>query len=161
MFVPAPDRPATPEAAAEVGVPPARRPAGGSTIRGQSRCGGIGPATATRWKFRWCAGYATSGLGWPRVPGWLLCLRLACAVSLFLMLFAVSMTGHPAVMAVLGLYTATGSVWLMLAYWAGLKSSVFVASDQGRGNRGASRGGERLPWIGLSLLVLRCSAVAG
>ncbi|MBY0461107.1 MAG: hypothetical protein K2V38_27615 [Gemmataceae bacterium] len=73
-------------------------------------------------------GLRNIGLGLAACAGWLSCLRLACVTSLFLILFAAAMTNHPAVMAVLGLYTATGSVWLMLVYWAGLRS-VFVAPE--------------------------------
>ena len=61
------------------------------------------------------------GLGLAAFAVWPLCLRLASVVSLFLILFAVSLTGHPAVLWLLGLYSATGSVWLMLVYWARLR----------------------------------------
>ncbi|MBM4068073.1 MAG: transglutaminase domain-containing protein [Planctomycetes bacterium] len=92
------------------------------------------------------------GLGLAACAGWLLCLRMACVTSLFLLLFAAAMTNHPAVMAVLGLYTATGSVWLMLVYWSGLRS-VFVAPDKAVTIE-VQAGGERVPWLGLSVLVL-------
>ena len=38
------------------------------------------------------------GLGFAACASWLLCLRLACIVSLFLLLFAITMTDHPAVL---------------------------------------------------------------
>lgn len=97
-------------------------------------------------------GLRNVGLGLASCAGWLLCLRLACVVSLFLILFAAAMTNHPAVMAVLGLYTATGSVWLMLVYWSELRS-VFVAPEKVVAVE-VQAGGERVPWLGLSLLVL-------
>ncbi|MFO0938686.1 MAG: transglutaminase-like domain-containing protein [Gemmataceae bacterium] len=92
------------------------------------------------------------GLGLAACAGWLLCLRLACVASLFLILFSAAMTNHPAVMVVLGLYTATGSVWLMLVYWSGLRS-VFVTPDKAVTIE-VQAGGERIPWLGLSILVL-------
>ena len=49
-------------------------------------------------------------------------------VSLFLMLFAISMTSHPGVLTLLGLYSAAGSVGLMLTYWTGLRR-YFADSD--------------------------------
>jgi hypothetical protein len=97
-------------------------------------------------------GLRNVGLGLAACAGWLLCLRLACVVSLFLILFAAAMTNHPAVMAVLGLYTATGSVWLMLVYWAGLRS-VFVAPEKAVAVE-VQAGGERVPWLGLTLLII-------
>jgi protein-glutamine gamma-glutamyltransferase len=97
-------------------------------------------------------GLRNVGLGLAACAGWLLCLRLACVVSLFLILFAAVMTNHPAVMAVLGLYTATGSVWLMLVYWTGLKK-MFVASEKSVAVE-VQDVRDRVPWIGLSLLVL-------
>jgi hypothetical protein len=97
-------------------------------------------------------GLRNVGLGLAACAGWLLCLRLACVVSLFLILFAAVMTNHPAVMAVLGLYTATGSVWLMLVYWTGLKK-VFVVSEKSVAVE-VQDARDRVPWIGLSLLVL-------
>jgi len=96
-------------------------------------------------------GLRNVGLGLAACAGWLLCLRLACVTSLFLILFATAMTTHPAVMAVLGLYTATGGVWLMLVYWAGLRS-VFVAPEKAAAVE-VQTDGERVPWLGLSLLV--------
>jgi protein-glutamine gamma-glutamyltransferase len=94
------------------------------------------------------------GLGLAACASWLLCLRLACVVSLFLMLFAVSMTKHPAVLTLLGLYSATGSVWLMAVYWTGLQR-FFVASESAvalevrpwvpSGRCGCWRSGCRLP----------------
>ena len=58
------------------------------------------------------------GLCLAAFAAWPLCARMACAVSFFLLLFAVSLTSHPAVLWLLGLYSVTGSVWLMLAYWS-------------------------------------------
>jgi hypothetical protein len=97
-------------------------------------------------------GLRNVGLGLTACAGWLLCLRLACVVSLFLTLFAAAMTNHPAVMVALGLYTAAGSVWLTLAYWAGLKS-VFAAPEKAVAVE-VEEGRDRLPWCGLSLLAL-------
>jgi hypothetical protein len=99
------------------------------------------------------------GLGLAAFAAWLLCLRLACVVSLFLMLFAVTMTEHRAVMILLGLYSATGSVWLMLVYWTGLRR-FFVASDTAvalevRPGRG------RLPWLAVFVAVGVVGCVLG
>lgn len=101
-------------------------------------------------------GLRNVGLGLAACAGWLLCLRLACVVSLFLILFAAAMTSHPAVKTVLGLYTVAGSVWLMLVYWSGLKS-VFVAPDKTVAIE-VQDARDRFPWIGLSLLSLAVGA---
>jgi len=101
-------------------------------------------------------GLRNIGLGLAACGGWLLCQRLACVVSLFLTLFAAAMTNHPAVMVVLGLYTATGSVWLMLVYWAGLRS-VLVAPERAAVVE-IQPGRERLPWGGILLLLAGVSA---
>lgn len=97
-------------------------------------------------------GLRNVGLGLAACGGWFLCLRLACVVSLFLTLFAAAMTNHPAVLAILVLYTAAGSVWLTLVYWTGLKA-VFVAPEKAVAVE-VQPGSERLPWVGLGLLVL-------
>jgi transglutaminase-like putative cysteine protease len=85
------------------------------------------------------------GLGLAAFAGWLLCLRLACVVSLFLVLFAVTMTEHPAVMTLLGLYGATGSAWLMLVYWTGLRRSRVAAETAVVLDVVPRR--QRLPWL--------------
>jgi len=97
-------------------------------------------------------GLRNVGLGLAACGGWLLCLRLASVTSLFLILFAAAMTNHPAVLAVLGLYTAAGGVWLMLVYWSGLRA-VFVTAEKSVVVE-VQAGGERVPWLGLSLLVV-------
>ncbi|HEY1380092.1 MAG TPA: transglutaminase-like domain-containing protein [Gemmataceae bacterium] len=99
------------------------------------------------------------GLGLAACGGWLLCRRLACVVSLFLTLFAAAMTNHPAVLTVLALYTAAGSVWLTLVYWTGL-TGVFVATEREvavevRPDR------ERLPWVAVAVAVGAVGAVVG
>jgi protein-glutamine gamma-glutamyltransferase len=91
------------------------------------------------------------GLGLAACAAWVLCLRLACVVSLFLMLFAVATTEHPAVLTLLGLYSATGSVWLMLVYWTGLRQFV-VASDRAIALEVQPKR-ERLPWLAVFLAV--------
>ena len=68
------------------------------------------------------------GLGLAAFAVWPLCLRTACVVSLFLMLFAVTLTTHPVLLWLLGLYSATGSVWLILVYWARLRRAGSRAS---------------------------------
>jgi len=62
-------------------------------------------------------GLRNLGLSLAACGRWDLCLRLSCIVSLFLTLFASTMTSHAVLLAILGLYTALGSVWLMLANW--------------------------------------------
>jgi hypothetical protein len=91
------------------------------------------------------------GLGLAAFAAWVLCLRLACIVSLFLMLFAVTMTDHPAGMVFLGLYSAVGSAWLMLVYWTGLRR-FFVASDAAVALE-TQPGRERLPWLAMFVAV--------
>ncbi len=95
------------------------------------------------------------GLGLALASGWLLCLRTAAVVSLFLILFAVAMTDHVAVLVLLGCYTAAGSIWLMLVYWASLRT-YFIASDATLSLDEPTRR-ERLPWmslvVGLLLLI--------
>jgi hypothetical protein len=66
-------------------------------------------------------GLRNLGLGLAVFAAWPLCLYLACVVSLFLILFAVSLADQPFVLTLLGLYSATGSVWLLLVYWTGLR----------------------------------------
>jgi protein-glutamine gamma-glutamyltransferase len=85
------------------------------------------------------------GLGLAACSGWVLCLRLASVVSLFLILFAVAMTDHVAVLVMLGVYSATGSVWLMLTYWTGLRR-FFVASPTAVAVE-VQPGRERPPWL--------------
>ncbi|MBO0697044.1 MAG: transglutaminase domain-containing protein [Zavarzinella sp.] len=97
-------------------------------------------------------GLRNVGLGLAACGGWFLCMRLACVVSLFLTLFATAMTNHPAVLVILGLYTATGSAWLLLVYWTGLKA-VFVAPEKAVAVE-VQPGREGLPWVALCLLAL-------
>ncbi|MGL4554635.1 MAG: hypothetical protein ACRC33_26010, partial [Gemmataceae bacterium] len=101
-------------------------------------------------------GLRNVGLGLAACGGWLACQRLACVVSLFLMLFAAAMTSHPGVRVLLGLYTAAGSVWLMLAYWGGLKA-VLVSPERAVAVE-LQPGRERLPWGGIVLLVAAVAA---
>jgi hypothetical protein len=61
------------------------------------------------------------GLGLAALSAWPLCLHLAALVSLFLVLVASSMTHGPLVLAQLGTYAATATLWLMRAYWNGLR----------------------------------------
>jgi transglutaminase-like putative cysteine protease len=91
------------------------------------------------------------GLGLAACAGWNLCLRLACVASLFLTLFSAAMTNHPAVLVILGLYTAVGSVWLMLAYWSGLRAVLTTSSQHVSVQVQAKR--ERLPWVSLGVVV--------
>jgi transglutaminase-like putative cysteine protease len=97
-------------------------------------------------------GLRNVGLGLAACGGWFLCQRLASVVSLFLILFAAAMTNHPAVMVVFALYTAAGSIWLLLSYWSGLKS-VFVTTEKAVAVEVQAQR-ERTPWVGLSVLVL-------
>jgi transglutaminase-like putative cysteine protease len=90
------------------------------------------------------------GLGLAVFAVWPLCLRLACVVSLFLILFAVTLTAHPAILWLLGLYSAAGSVWLMLVYWSRLRrcdtaAEVAVLEVQA--------GQNRLPWLTAFIVV--------
>jgi protein-glutamine gamma-glutamyltransferase len=101
-------------------------------------------------------GLRNVGLGLAVLGGWVLYLRLACVISLFLMLFSAAMTNHLAVMILLGCYTATGSVWLWLVYWSGLKAilveveqTVLIEAESQR---------HRLPWIGISILIFAVSS---
>ncbi|MCI0459484.1 MAG: transglutaminase-like domain-containing protein [Gemmataceae bacterium] len=90
------------------------------------------------------------GLGLAACALWPLCLRLACVVSLFLMLFAVTMTDHPAVLALLGLYSATGSIWLMLVYWTGLRR-YWAASEAASLEVQPDR--HSLPWLACLVVI--------
>lgn len=104
-------------------------------------------------------GLRNIGLGLAAFSCWLLCLRLACAVSLFLTLFAVSTSDSPAMLVILGLYSAAGSVWLMLAYWTGL-SRFFVHSETNVAVE-VQPGRERLPWLGVLVSVALVSSAWG
>jgi transglutaminase-like putative cysteine protease len=99
------------------------------------------------------------GLGLAACSAWVLCLRLASVVSLFLMLFAVAMTDHVAVLILLGLYSATGSVWLMLAHWTGLRR-FFVASDTMVALE-VQPGRERPPWLAVLVTVALVGTTLG
>ncbi|MCS6865335.1 MAG: transglutaminase-like domain-containing protein [Gemmataceae bacterium] len=101
-------------------------------------------------------GLRNAGLAFAACSGWLLCLRLACVTSLFLMLFAAAMTNHPASFVLLGLYTAVGGVWLMLVYWSSLQRvfatpqyevAIAVASDR-----------LRLPSVSLIAILIVCAS---
>jgi hypothetical protein len=80
-------------------------------------------------------------------------------VSLFLMLFSVSMTDSPAVLTLMGLYSAVGSVWLMLMYWTGLRHS-FVATETAV-TLEVQPGRERLPWLAVLVVVGLVGSVLG
>jgi transglutaminase-like putative cysteine protease len=69
------------------------------------------------------------GLGLAACGGWILCLWVAAVVSLFLTLFAATMTYHSAALVLLGLYTALGGLWLMLVHWNGIRHT-FVEPDK-------------------------------
>jgi hypothetical protein len=69
------------------------------------------------------------------------------------------MTDHPAVMTLLGLYSAAGSVWLMLVYWTGLRR-FFVASDTAVALE-VQPGRERLPWLAVFVAVGLVGCVLG
>lgn len=97
-------------------------------------------------------GLRNAGLGLAACAGWVLCLRTACVVSLFLMLFSAAMTNHPAVLVLLGLYAAVGSGWLVLVYWIGLRAAFVTAERAVTVEVEPTR--MRLPWVGLGLLVL-------
>lgn len=90
------------------------------------------------------------GLGLAAFAVWPICLRLACIVSFFLILFAVSLTTHPAVLWLLGFYSALGSVWLMLAYWARLRRCAAVPEVAVLEVESSQH---RLPWLAAFLVV--------
>jgi hypothetical protein len=98
-------------------------------------------------------------LGLAAFSVWHTCLQLSCMASLFLMLFAATMTDHPAVLMLLGLYSAAGSVWLMLVYWSGLRH-YFVASDTAAALE-VQPGRESLPWLAVFVVVALTGSVLG
>ena len=71
------------------------------------------------------------GLGLAAFSAVPLCMRSACVVSLFLVLFSVTMSDHPLTLALLAAYTAAGSLWLVLVYWGGLRD-VFAEPVYGQ-----------------------------
>jgi protein-glutamine gamma-glutamyltransferase len=102
---------------------------------------------------RMLAGFRNLGLGLAALAAWPVCLRLACLVSLFLMLFAVILADHWRVLPLLGVYGVAGVAWLSLAYWERLR----VPETAGAG------GAVRLPWgmvTAASLLVAAVLALA-
>ncbi len=104
-------------------------------------------------------GLRNAGLALAACSGWLLCLRLACVTSLFLMLFAAAMTNHPASFILLGLYTACGGVWLMLVYWSGLQK-VFAVPEREVAIE-VQAGRIRPPWVSLmAVLIVSGSTLA-
>jgi transglutaminase-like putative cysteine protease len=104
-------------------------------------------------------GLRNLAVGLAAFSAWRLCLRLACVASLFLMLFAIAMTDHPAVLTLLGLYSAAGSVWLMLVYWSGLRR-FFVASETAVAVE-VQPGRERLPWLAAVIFTALAAGVLG
>lgn len=97
-------------------------------------------------------GLRNIGFGLAACAGWLLCLRMASIVSLFLTLFSAAMTNHPMVMVLLGVYTAVGSAWLMLCHWSGLKT-VLISSEHAV-TLEVQPERERIPWLALTALLL-------
>jgi protein-glutamine gamma-glutamyltransferase len=99
------------------------------------------------------------GLGLAAFAAWGLCQRLACVVSLFLVLFAVSLTSNPAVLTLLGLYGATGVLWLALVYWKGLERFFVPAETAGGVNFQPGR--ERLSWLAILVPVALAGSAVG
>jgi hypothetical protein len=95
-------------------------------------------------------GLRNLSLGLAAFAVWPLCLRSACIVSLFLMLSSICTTGHPAVLWLLGLYCATGSIWLMLVNWSRLGVALVV---KGSATVSVETTRIRLGWLGASLAV--------
>jgi transglutaminase-like putative cysteine protease len=86
-----------------------------------------------------------------------LCMRSACVVSLFLMLFSVTMSDHPVTMALLAGYTAVGSLWLVLVYWGGLRS-IFAEPVTGQSLATRPVRG-RFPMAGIAISLILVAAV--
>ncbi|QJW97046.1 transglutaminase domain-containing protein [Frigoriglobus tundricola] len=101
-------------------------------------------------------GLRNIGLGLAACGGWLLCLRTAAVVSLFLTLFSAAMTNHPAVKVILALYAGAGGVWLMLVYWTGLRGA-FVAPERTVTIEVLNERA-RVPWAALLLLLVAVGA---
>ena len=95
-------------------------------------------------------GLRNVGLGLAACAVWPACQRLAGVVSLFLTLFAAAMSNHSAVMALLGMYTTAGGVWLTLSHWAGLRAALVESEHAVE----VLAGRPRTPWSGLALLAL-------
>lgn len=104
-------------------------------------------------------GLRNAGLALAACSGWLLCLRLACFTSLFLMLFAAAMTNHPVSFVLLGLYTACGAIWLMLVYWSSLQT--VLAAPEREVAMEVQSGRMRPPWTSLiAILMVTASSLA-
>jgi transglutaminase-like putative cysteine protease len=84
------------------------------------------------------------GLGLAAFAVWPLCLRSASVVSLFLILFSATLTNHPAVLWLIGLYSAAGSVWLLLVYWSGVQQYLAVPRPASVERQADPRS---LPWL--------------
>lgn len=104
-------------------------------------------------------GLRNLGLGLAACSRWAVCLKLSAIVSLFLMLFSAAMSDHWVLQALLAVYTAVGSVWLMLADWSDLESRPRVASEPVVMSVQPLR--MRVPWRGLLVLGLALLATAG
>ena len=83
------------------------------------------------------------GLGLAALGRWPLYLRLAAVVSLFLILFTVSLGDHPAISVLLAFYSVMGSLWLMIVHWTELRR-FFVGPDTAIAE---VVGAERFPWV--------------
>lgn len=81
------------------------------------------------------AAFRNLGLALAVLSTHLVCLRMAGVVSLFLMLFAISLADGWQVLVPLAAYAAAGVWWLTLVYWMGLRTAS-----------GASTTSHRPPW---------------
>jgi len=104
-------------------------------------------------------GLRNVGLGLAAFAGQRLCLRLTCVVSLFLMLFAITVTDRLALLAILGVYGTVGSVWLMVAYWTGLRGTFVTADTAVVTEIQVEK--ERFPWFAASLTIMLVTSVIG
>lgn len=99
------------------------------------------------------------GLALAACSSWLFCMRLSIIISLFLTLFTSTMTSHPMVLALLGVYVATGSIWLMLVYWDRLGGKLIRPDDSVTLQQGPITGG--FPKWALGVILLFVGLVAG
>lgn len=107
-------------------------------------------------------GLRNLGLGLATCSYLPLCQRSACVVSLFLVLFSVTMSDHPFTRVLLAMYTAAGSLWLLLTYWRGLRDVFAEAVPSGVTLRQSRR--SAFPWVGVTaclVLVAGMAALAG
>ncbi|QDT36653.1 transglutaminase-like domain-containing protein [Stratiformator vulcanicus] len=68
-------------------------------------------------------------LGLAAVSHWLVFRRMAAFLSLFLMMFAVSLTVDPRIQIMAGIFSAIAIFWAAVTYWEGLQEQIVAKTE--------------------------------